>query len=180
MVTIAIDPGTTHSAYVMLHEDYSIISAAKVENEALRQLIMLGGADDMAIECMEPRHLQNGMIGEETYGTCYWIGVYMECARRQDMPVHRVYRVEERSRIIPSKKNRLPALPEWAGKSADAQIRAALIQRFAKFDKKNGKGTVKQKDVFYGFARDVWNAFAVGVVHLDKRAEEARRRALGG
>ena len=179
-VTLSVDPGTTQSAYVMMRADYSIISAAKVDNEELRQLIMMGGADELAIECMEPRHLQNGMIGEETYGTCYWIGRYMECAQRLGMPVHRIYRVEERSRIIPSKKNRLPALPAWAGKSADAQIRAALIQRFARHDKKNGKGTSKCKDVFYGFAKDVWNAYAVGVVHLDKRAEEARKAALGG
>lgn len=180
ITTIAIDPGTTHSAYVMLRPDYSIISAAKVPNEDLRGLLLLGGADEMAIELMEPRHLTNGMIGEETYSTCYWIGRYLEIAQAQDMPVHKVYRTEERSRIIPTKKNKLPPLPDWAGRGADSQIRAALIQRFARHDKKNGKGTAKQKDVFYGFKADVWNAFAVGVVHLDKQREEERQRRLNG
>ena len=178
--TIAIDPGTTQSAYVMLRPDYSIVSAAKVLNDELLHLLALGGWDEMAIECMEPRHLTNGMIGAETYDTCYWIGRCFQIASDQGKSVRRVYRTEERSRIIPSKKNGLPALPEWAGKTADAQIRAALIQRFARFDKKNGKGTAKQKDVFYGFKAEVWNAFAVGVVHLDKLAEDERRRRLSG
>lgn len=172
-----------------MRHDYSIVSAAKVANEDLRNLIMLGGADEMAIEVMEPRtlNIRKGdkdapaqRIGEETYTTCYWIGRYMECAERLGMSVYRVKRSEEKSRSIPSKKNKLPPLPEWAGKGADAQIRAALIQRFAKHDARNGKGKAACKDTFYGFHADMWNAYAVGVVHLDKRKEEARTRRLNG
>lgn len=179
-VLIAIDPGTTESAYVMMRPDYSIISAAKVVNEDLRQLLMLGGADEMIIECMESRHIQNGAIGEETYATCYWIGRYMECAERLGMPVHRVYRMQERSTLIPTKKNKLPPLPEWAGKNADAQIRAALVQRFAKHDMRNGKGKAACRDVFYGFKSDMWNAYAVGVTHLDRLRYDALKRRLKG
>ena len=188
-VLIAIDPGTTESAYVMMRPDYSIISAAKVVNEGLRQLIMLGGADEMIIEVMEARTLNVGKgqrdmppqkIGDETYETCYWIGRYMECAERLGMPVHRIKRQQEKSTLIPSKKNKLPPLPEWAGKGADAQIRAALVQRFAKHDTKNGKGTAACKDVFYGFKSDMWNAYAVGVTHLDRLRYDALKRRLKG
>lgn len=175
---LSVDPGTTHSAYTVMTEDYRIISAAKVENEELRALILRGGVHELVIECMEPRFLggektHGQMIGAETYETCIWIGRYLEAAQAMGMPVHRVYRSEERSRLIPTKKNRLPPLPPGTGKGADAQIRAALIQRFAKHDKKNGKGTAKRKDTFYGFRADMWNACAVGVVHLDKLREKA-------
>ena len=173
---LAIDPGTTMSAYCVMTEGYEPTAAAKVDNNALHALIMRGGMDEMVIECMEPRFLggektHGQMIGSETYETCIWIGRFMELAAHMDMPVFRVYRSEERSRLIPSKRNGLPPLPEGTGQTADAQIRAALVQRFAKHDKKTGKGTAKHKDVFYGFKADMWSAFAVGVVHLDNQKE---------
>ena len=182
---LAIDPGTTQSAYCVLQPDYSIIAAAKVPNDDLHALIARGGMDEMVIECMEPRFLggqktAGQMIGAETYETCIWNGRYMEQAMQLGMPVHRVYRSEERSRLIPSKRNKLPPLPAGAGQTADAQIRASLIQRFAKHDKKNGKGTTKCRDTFYGFAKDMWNAFAVGVVYLDRERNEALKTALNG
>lgn len=181
---LAVDPGTDMSAYCVMQPDYSVISAAKVPNEELHSLIARGGMDELVIECMEPRFLggektQGQMIGSETYETCIWIGRFMELAMRMDMPVHRVYRSEERSRLIPTKKNKLPALPENTGQTADAKIRASLIQRFAKHDKKNGKGNAKNKDVFYGFKGDMWSAFAVGAVHLDRARESAFKRVLG-
>ena len=171
------------SAYCVLQPDYSIISAAKVPNEDLHTLIARGGMDEMVIECMEPRFLggqktAGQMIGSETYEACIWIGRYLEQAMQLGMKVHRVYRHEERSRLIPSKRNKLPPLPAGTGQTADAQIRAALIQRFAKHDMKNGKGTAKCKDTFYGFKADMWNAFAVGVVHLDREREGALKTAL--
>ena len=174
---LAIDPGTTHSAYAIICEDYSIMSAAKVENSKLLSLVKHGYWHEMAIECMESRHVVNGVIGAETYDTCYWIGRFMQAAMDRKNPVHQIYRSEERTRLVPTKKNKLPKHPDYVGEGADSQIRATLIRRFAKHDMKNGKGTAKNKDVFYGFARDMWSAYAVGVVYLDKRREEELKRA---
>lgn len=177
---LAIDPGTTQSAYAMIRQDYSIISAAKVENDDVLRLVQIGDYDEMVIECMEARHVQNGVIGAETYDTCYWIGRYMQAAIDRGKPVHRVYRSEERKRLVPTKKNRLPPHPASVGQTADSQIRATLIRRFAKHDFKNGKGKATCKDTFYGFAKDMWSAYAVGVVFLDRRQEEALKRRLNG
>lgn len=192
-VILAIDPGTTQSAYAMIREDYSIISAAKVGNEELLTLVKGGEYDALVVEFMEARTLNADTkalkagkrprlqkIGKETYTTCRWIGRFEQVAVERGKPVSDVYRSEEKNRLIPTKKNRLQPLPEPVPKSADAQIRAALIRRFAKHDMKNGKGRATCKDTFYGFRDDMWSAFAVGVVHLDKRQEERLKRRLNG
>ena len=180
MKYLAVDPGTTESAYCGMNDDYSLRSAAKVPNDKLLHLISLGGYDALVIECMEARtlnikKLEPGekppppqKVGEETYETCIWIGRFMEAAYRRNMAVHRVYRSEERSTLVPSKKNKLPPFTGPVPKSIDAQVRMALIRRFARHDRVNGKGRKNCPDVFYGFKTDMWNAFAVGVVHLDK------------
>ena len=183
MRLLAIDPGTKESAYVVMRDDYSATEHAKVQNQKLLDLITLGDFDVMVVECMEARTLNVKLkrgkdgkplpmpmqkVGMETYEACYWIGRFMEAAYRRNMAVHRVYRSEERSTLVPSKKNKLPPLPAPVPKSIDAQVRMALIRRFARHDRKNGKGRKNCPDVFYGFKTDMWNAFAVGVVHLDK------------
>lgn len=165
MRLLAIDPGPVKSAYCMMNDDFSLVSAADVENDAVMRLVKEGEYDRIAIECMES-HGQ--AVGKSTFDTCIWIGRYMQVATDRDKPITRVYRLEEKALLIPSKKNKLPPLPEHAGKTADAQIRASLIARFAKTDKVNGKGVKKCKDVFYGFQGDMWAAFAVGTVALVK------------
>lgn len=186
---LAIDPGTTESAYVVGTKDYGIISHAKVPNAQIIDLIERGGCDVLVVECMEARTLnvtisKDGKkpppqkVGDETYETCYWIGRFMEAAYRKNMMVHRVRRGQEQHYIVPSTRNKLPRLPEPVPKSKDAKIRAGLVMRFAKFDKKTGKGKAACKDTFYGFKTDEWMAFAVLVVYLDKQREEALKARL--
>ena len=43
-------------------------------------------------------------------------------------------------------------------------------------DKKNGKGTKKEPDVFFGVKKDVWSAIAVGVTWMEKMEEEKREK----
>ena len=174
MQILAIDPGTTRTAYCMMTEAPSVISAADVENEIVLRLVEDRDYDQMVVECMEARNLSAAgqAIGQSTYETCIWIGRFIQAAAIRGKPVARVYRSEERSLLVPTKKNKLPQPPKGTGSTTDAKIRATLIALFAKHDKKNGKGTRRNKDMFYGFQGDMWAAFAVGYTYLEKQKRE--------
>lgn len=182
MKLLAIDPGTTQSAYVMLDEKYRILSADKVDNETMIAIIAdAPGVDVVVIEDMEPRYTSGdrsaagAVMGASTIQTIKWMGQFGRQAAMRGLGVDWIFRRDERSALIPTKKNGLPPLPPGTPAHADGQIRASLIQRFARYDTATGKGTKKEPDVFYGFAGDMWQAMAVGVTWLDKRrnAKEA-------
>ena len=163
MRIFAIDPGNKYSAFAVMDDEYNLIEFAKIENEFCkdRMLDYIGRADPGSAvnRVIIERIASYGMaVGAEVFETCEWIGRYtqaaIECA-----PVDYIYRKEEKLYICGDSK------------AKDANIRAALIERFAKFDKKNGKGTKKNPDVFYGVSADCWAAIAVAVTWLDKQNE---------
>jgi hypothetical protein len=98
-------------------------------------------------------------VGKSVFETCVMIGRLTEAAKTIGVPVDYIYRMEEKVTICHDSK------------AKDSNIRQALIDRFAQHDLKNGKGTKKDPDWFYGFAADTWSAYAVGTVWFDKRAE---------
>ena len=95
-------------------------------------------------------------VGEEVFETCVMIGKIERTADIREIHRSRVYRKEEKLEICHDSR------------AKDANIRRALIDRFAVHDKKRGTGTKKNPDWFFGFAGDMWAAFAVGVVALHR------------
>ena len=96
----------------------------------------------------------------EVFRTCEWIGRFAQKAIERRVIVDYVLRQEEKLSICHDPR------------ANDASIRRALIDRFAGHDLKRGTGTKNNPDFFYGFRRDIWQAFAVGVTWLDKAKEE--------
>jgi hypothetical protein len=52
----------------------------------------------------------------------------------------------------------------------DSNITQALIDRFAMGRPNRGKGTKAEPGWFYGFRKDIWQAYALGVLEADKLA----------
>lgn len=175
MKIMAIDPGTTESAYVILDDQYQIISADKVGNDVILSIIAdAPGLDAVIIEDIEPRYSSTdrsaagAVMGQSTIETIKAFGRFSWQAALRGLIVGSIFRRDERSCLIPTKRNGLPPLPETAPKHADGQIRASLIRRFARHDKERGRGTKANPDTFYGFHGDMWQAMAVGVTWLDQ------------
>lgn len=157
MKLFAIDPGNVQSAFVVVDENYAIHYKEKNENQIVLEWMQGFHPDKVIIE----KIASYGMaVGREVFDTCIWIGRFTQAAITLGIPVEYIFRHEEKLAICHSPN------------AGDTNIRRALIDRFAKHDLKNGKGTKKTPDFFYGFKADIWAAFAVAVTFLDKTNTE--------
>lgn len=159
MVILTIDPGNTESGFCLMCDNYAPILHGKDENEHLLDTTMYWEYDVLVIEMVASYGMA---VGKDVFETCVWIGRFVQEAKRRNIPVHYIYRKEEKLMLCGS----------MAAK--DANIRQALIDRFAKTP--GGKGTKKEPDFFYGFAADAWMAYCVGVCWVDKQKEARRER----
>lgn len=156
---LAIDPGNVQSAYVLIGDDRKPAEYGKVANDDMLLYVRCLFAREEKPEAVVIEMVASyGMaVGASVFQTCVMIGRLTEAALVSGFPVEYIYRMEEKMAICHDSK------------AKDANIRQALIDRFAQHDKKNGKGTKKNPDWFYGFAKDEWAAYAVGTTWLDKR-----------
>ena len=155
---LAIDPGNIQSAYCLIDtETYRPIEFGKLDNDnLLNQIGIFKNLDCIVIE----KVASYGMaVGKEVFDTCEWYGRFIQkyCDTHEGFKINYVYRREEKINLCGSMK------------AKDSNIRQALIDRFAQHDFKNGKGTKKNQDWFYGFKADIWSAYAVGITYLDRR-----------
>ena len=154
MKVLAIDPGNQQSAWCMIDgETLKPLSFGKEENQVVLDAVQHLSYDRIVIE----RVASYGMaVGRDVFETCEWVGRFTQAAR---VPPDYVYRQEEKLHICGDSR------------AKDANIRRALIDRFAQHDLKNGKGTKKNPDWFYGFSADVWQAYAVAVTYVETRCK---------
>ena len=150
----AIDPGNTESAYALVSlPDFKLLEFGKVDNHRLLQGVpfFVGQADHFAIEMVASYGMP---VGKDVFETCVWVGRFVQKAEEE---YHFVYRKDEKVRLCHDSR------------AKDGNIRQALIDRYAKFDFKNGKGTKKNPDTFYGVSKDVWQAIAVAVTYYEMK-----------
>lgn len=159
MMLIAIDPGNVESAFVRIDEQYKLYEHEKIRNEELVNRIY--GYRRVCDQVVIERIASYGMaVGRSVFETCEWIGRFTQMAIGLYMPVDYVFRIDEKMALCRD------------ARAGDANIRRALIDRFARHDLRTGKGTKKNPDYFYGFAKDEWAAMAVAVTYLDRRNAE--------
>lgn len=158
---LAIDPGNTQSGYVVVEHDGEeirrVLEAGKIENNVLLPLIaqkLYGNGYDVAIEMIAGMGMT---VGQEVFDTCVWIGRFWQTILWQaGYGPTRIFRREEKLDLCGSLS------------AKDANIRQALVDRYAPGQPNFGKGTKKDPGFFYGFSADMWAAMAVAVTYFDK------------
>lgn len=154
MKILAIDTGTTASGYCVIDsETYKPIFFDKVPNDDVLFEVVSLNYDILVYEAFACYGMP---VSESVFTSVEWNGRFKQCAIDRDKPVYKIYRMEEKMNLC------------HRANARDANIRTALIDRFAKYDFKSGKGTKNNPDWFYGFAKDMWSAYAVGVTLIDK------------
>ena len=176
MELFAIDPGNKESAYVLLNiaDSYDVKKGCFIYHpqsitlrrfgkescwtvaEILENWLASALHNEPRVVAIERVQAMGMPVGYEIFETCEWIGRYSQLCDLHCVAPQYVYRLEEKITLCNDSK------------AKDANIRQALIDRFAKHDFKNGKGTKANPDVFYGFKADIWAAMAVATTCMDQ------------
>ena len=146
---LAVDPGPTKTAIVVL-DDKIVIDHGKYENaDALRQVREFAGFGfgPVVIEMIAS---YGKPVGQETFETCVWVGRFMEASNGTS---DRMFRKEVTKHICGS-----------CHKINDAIVRQRMIDIYS-----NGQGELvavgrkKSPGPLYGISADQWQALALGV-----------------
>ncbi len=157
---LAIDPGTTESAYVILDENLKPIDFGKIDNDKLRGKIRWGNFELSAV-AIEMIASYGKAVGQEVFDTCVWIGRFAETVEKyREIEPALIYRRSVKINLCNSTS------------AKDSNVIQALIDRFAYGQSNRGKGTKKSPGWFHGFSKDVWQAYAVGITYCDSHIRE--------
>ncbi len=150
MQILAIDPGTTQSAYVVWNMTYDmlfdfgilpnleILWIVKKNREALLKIEMVG-------------HYGAGMpAGKSVFETCIWIGAFIEAYGHMNI-------FQDCLILRKTIVTHLCGSP----RAKDSNVRQALIDRFGE------PGTKKNPGRLYGVKKDIWSALALAVYTAD-------------
>lgn len=153
MVVLAIDPGNVESAYCFIDSDTLEPGLfGKIDNNSILPMLYMYTYNKIVIE----RVASYGMaVGRDVFETCEWVGRFTQAAL--PLAADYIYRRDEKLHICGNPR------------ANDSNIRRALIDRFARHDLKNGRGTKTRPDWFYGFKADVWQAYAVGITYIETK-----------
>ena len=135
---IALDPGTTHTAFVQ-YDHGLIIDHGHLPNAEIRQILI--GREYTSVAC-EMIASYGMAVGASTFETCVWIGRFIEVARTE---VRLCYRKDIKMYLCGSMR------------AKDANIRQRLIDIFGP------QGTKKQPGKTFGIKSHTWAALAVAV-----------------
>lgn len=158
---LAIDPGNIESGYVFTADDLSIIECGKIDNNELVKKMgrfcwyNSSNKTHIAIEMVASYGMS---VGATVFETCVWIGRFKQEILNyhyDEADIQYIYRKDEKINLCNSMK------------AKDSNIVQALIDRFAPNTPNKGKGTKKEPGWFYGFKKDIWQAYAVAVTYYD-------------
>lgn len=173
---IAIDPGTSKSAVVVMASLQEITYFSEIPNELLLAMLrdmhavflhakFLNEIVELTSMTLVIEMINNmGMVvGLEVLETCVWIGRFMEAFQGHG-ECDRIFRDEVKMHLCNSIR-----------KVDDKVIRQRLIDIYGGKEKAIGKKTKKinAPGPLHGISGHCWQALAVGVTYLQKREDVA-------
>jgi hypothetical protein len=153
---LAIDPGTTRSAWVWTLPEEGVVHGLEGNEDVLALLNEMADntfGDGFPVVVIEQVESYGMAVGAEVFETVFWSGRFAEAAR--PLPVHRIGRKAVKLHLCGTTQ------------AKDANIRAALIDRFG------GKDAIRKGGPLYGIHGDEWAALAVAVTWADLHPEVA-------
>jgi len=167
MKIFAIDTGNVESAYVIVDsKTLEPIEIKKTLNEHVMSRLdsfidrcnQNNQKFDVAIEMVASYGMA---VGKSVFDTVLMIGRFYEATLRGRRAPNLIYRKDEKMNLC------------YSMRANDSNITQALIDRFAPGVRNKGKGTKASPGWFYGFKKDIWQAYAVAVTFADmkKRGE---------
>jgi hypothetical protein len=153
MIIVAIDPGTTESAFVVW-DGKKIHTKGIVDNEFLLEDLKTATIPNVLV--IEQIKSYGMAVGASVFETVFWTGRFCEAFRGD---FYRMGRLDVKMHLCHS------------ARAKDANVTQALIDRFAPNEPNRGKGTKKAPGFFYEFKSDIWQAFALAVAWWDINKE---------
>jgi hypothetical protein len=147
VIVLAIDPGNTHSAWVLYDADArALLSHGKHENAEVRALILSGEIPSTAHFAIEFPESFGAKVWNQVFLTALWAGRFIEC---WGGPHVLMSRVKVKTHVTGS------------AKSKDAQVRQCLLDRWG------GENAKRKGGPLYGVTADRWAALAIAVAYAD-------------
>ncbi len=167
MRIVAIDPGTTKSAYVVYETvTKKIEDLGKVGNETMRDYLRsINGinAEHLAIEMIASYGMA---VGRSVFETCVWLGQFIEAweGNRPGQEHTKVYRLDVKMYLCHSTR------------AKDGNIRQAILDRY----EASGGGRTPQIGIksqpgpLFGVSQDIWSALAVAITWAETNVRAVR------
>lgn len=153
MTILAIDPGTTQSAWVVWADGSVSNHAIEPNAELLDRLRQRRGAIGWADVAVIEQMASYGMpVGAEVFETVRWAGRFEEALH--PTPVYQLPRRNVKLHLCGS------------ARAKDANVRQALLD---KFGGKAAVGVKAHPGVLYGIHGDLWAALGVAVTFAETR-----------
>ena len=141
---LAIDPGTTQSAYV-LYENNEIHGKGILENKVMLEMI---NARPLAEKLYIEMVASYGMaVGKTVFETCVWIGRFIEAWGGE---WEYVYRKDVKMHLCGQTK------------AKDSNIRQAIMDLYGS-ERSIAIGTKKNPGALYDISKDIWAALGVAI-----------------
>lgn len=171
---VAIDPGSTESAYVSYKEG-ELVVFDKLPNASLVDLIGFWVGETYITKLAIEMPACYGMaVGKSVFETCRWVGIFQHA-----FGLERTYLVYRKSRNIEDGIDSVCMHLCKNTRAKDSNIRQAIIDRYPATG--GGKcpqiGVKKNPGPLFGVSADVWAALAVAIT-FDETFEKPDR--IGG